>query len=156
MKLYSDSPEKTREIGRIISRFLSPGRGILFTGDLGTGKTVIISGVCSGLGVTQKVKSPSFVIAWQYEGLCPVYHIDLYRLDDYCEMENIGWEDMTGENCIYLVEWADRFPLPYTETAVRILIEYAEYDTRNINVEFDPLIYTGMNEELKKYEYTGN
>jgi tRNA threonylcarbamoyladenosine biosynthesis protein TsaE len=148
------SLEETVNLGQVIAKSLGPGKGILLTGDLGTGKTTIISGLCRGLGVKNQVKSPTFVLTWVYESReAPVYHVDLYRLDDYCELENIGWEEMVEENRIYMVEWADKFPLPYTEQSLKIHLEYGEKpEDRTINIIFDENIYPNLEKDLVEYE----
>jgi tRNA threonylcarbamoyladenosine biosynthesis protein TsaE len=152
--IRTHSLEETVRLGEVIARSIDPGKGILLTGDLGTGKTTIISGLCRGLGVKDQVKSPTFVLTWVYESAkAPVYHIDLYRLDDYCELENIGWEEMVEENRIYMVEWADRFPLPYTEQSLSINLEYGENpEDRTIDITFDENIYPNLEKDLADYE----
>jgi tRNA threonylcarbamoyladenosine biosynthesis protein TsaE len=65
--IRTHSLEETVRLGEVIARSIDPGKGILLTGDLGTGKTTIISGLCRGLGVKDQVKSPTFVLTWVYE-----------------------------------------------------------------------------------------
>ena len=157
LKITSNSPENSISLGKTLGKNLDGGKGILLTGDLGTGKTTMITGICESLEVKQKVKSPTFVLAWLYEGKYPVYHIDLYRLADYDELENIGWEEMVEDTKIYLVEWADRFELPYTEAAIRIFLDYGEDQyQRHFIIEFDKKYYPNLEMELKKYVDSGN
>jgi tRNA threonylcarbamoyladenosine biosynthesis protein TsaE len=149
----TQSNDETVNLGKIIAKSLMPGQGVLLTGDLGAGKTTIISGICQTLGYSGHVKSPTFVIAWLYEGNFPIYHIDLYRLDDYCELENIGWEEMTDESRVYLVEWADKFELPFTANALKIFLEYGEEpNIRKITLDYDELNYPHLEKELREYE----
>jgi len=137
IEIKTNSSDETIALGERIGKTLKKGSGILFFGDLGTGKTTLISGICKGLGVRNRVKSPTFVLTWLYEGDVPVYHVDLYRLSEYEELENIGWEEMVDETGVYLVEWADRFELPYTENAIRIYMDYGEkIDERIIKINF--------------------
>lgn len=157
LKIYTNNADETINLGRIVARSLGPGCGILFEGDLGTGKTTFISGICGGLGVKQTVKSPSFVLVWAYQGENPVYHVDLYRLTDYDELENIGWEEIVDESAIYLVEWADRFHLPYTEGALRMKMEYGETpEKRELNFFFDEAVYPNLERDLEDYENSRN
>ncbi|MCE1247514.1 MAG: tRNA (adenosine(37)-N6)-threonylcarbamoyltransferase complex ATPase subunit type 1 TsaE [Firmicutes bacterium] len=153
----TNSYNHTVELGETIAKSLLPGQGILLTGDLGAGKTTIISGICKTLGYTGHVKSPTFVIAWLYEGNHPIYHVDLYRLDDYCELENIGWEEMTDESRIYLVEWADKFELPFTADALKLFLEYGDNpDSRKITVEYNERTYPHLEKDLLEYENNRN
>lgn len=157
INLKSGDAEESVNMGRILGKHLGGGCGVLFAGDLGTGKTTMIAGICESLGVKQKVKSPTFVLAWLYEGNFPIYHIDLYRLGDYDELENIGWEEMVEDTKIYLVEWADRFDLPYTDKAVRMSLDYGENLTERIfKLSFDEKIYPQLESELSDYVDTGN
>ncbi|MCD4784418.1 MAG: tRNA (adenosine(37)-N6)-threonylcarbamoyltransferase complex ATPase subunit type 1 TsaE [Candidatus Eremiobacteraeota bacterium] len=151
IEIKTNSSDKTLLLGEKIGESLYPGSGILFYGDLGTGKTTLISGICKGLKVKNRVKSPTFVLAWLYDGDIPVYHVDLYRLGDYEELENIGWEEMVDETGIYLVEWADRFELPYTQKAIRIYIDYSEnINNRKIVIKFDSTLFEGLNKLFEK------
>ncbi|MFP4498003.1 MAG: tRNA (adenosine(37)-N6)-threonylcarbamoyltransferase complex ATPase subunit type 1 TsaE [Vulcanimicrobiota bacterium] len=155
--IKTNNLEETTKLGIIIAHSLKPGDGVLLTGDLGAGKTALTRGICQGLGVEETVKSPTFVLAWVYQGRVPVYHIDLYRLSDYDELENIGWEEMVDSDGIYIVEWADKFTLPYTRGALKIHLEYDdEPDARIINFEFDETKYSSLEQDLKNYENFGS
>ena len=158
VKIITGSPDESKKIGQAIGRSLMPGDGVLLFGELGAGKTTLIGGICRALGVKQHVKSPTFVLCWQYNGRdALVHHIDLYRLSDYEELENIGWEDMSDSGSIYLLEWADRFEVPGTEKAVRVHLEYGEDPRyRQVAVEFDPGVYPRLERELLEDEPPGN
>ena len=95
-----------------------------FFGDLGSGKTTMIKGVALGLGVTETVKSPSFVIATRYEGRLPVYHLDLYRLGGRAELESVGLDDYLEGDGVCVIEWADRLAgrLPARAVMVRLVV----------------------------------
>ena len=105
----TSSAAETIELGRALSRRLKPGDVVAFYGDLGAGKTTMIKGICAGLGVTDVVKSPSFVIITEYRARVPVYHIDLYRLDGSIHpLEGLGLESYLAGDGVCLVEWAER------------------------------------------------
>jgi len=110
MKYVSGSAKETIEIGQRFARTLKPGTIVCLYGDLGSGKTVFVKGVCAGLGVNDDVTSPSFVIATEYRGNMPVSHIDLYRLDNMAATE-LHLEDYMVSEGVTLIEWADRLPL---------------------------------------------
>jgi tRNA threonylcarbamoyladenosine biosynthesis protein TsaE len=103
------SEEATIRAGKVFSSRLIPGAIVALYGDLGTGKTRFIKGICEGLGVRDHVTSPTFTIVNEYHGAdMPVYHFDFYRINSISEMQEIGFEDyVTGEG-ICLIEWADR------------------------------------------------
>lgn len=118
---YSSSAVETVELGRALAVKLKPGDVVAFYGELGAGKTTMIKGVCAGLGVTEVVKSPSFVIVTEYQGRLPVYHIDLYRLDEKSDFDEVGLADflLAGEG-VCLVEWAERAERLLPEKCIRV------------------------------------
>ncbi len=103
----SSSPDETEAFGRRIGSLLAPGDMVSLRGDLGSGKTVLVRGICAALGCAEDVKSPSFILVREYEGKFPVFHIDLYRLADAREWRTLGVDDRLEEG-IALVEWGDR------------------------------------------------
>ncbi len=104
----TESPQQTFELGRRLGQILLPGDLVCLEGDLGTGKTCLAGGIARGLGVTGYVSSPSFNIVNEYEGRFPVYHIDVYRLEDPAELEEIGYRDYFFGTGVTVVEWADK------------------------------------------------
>jgi tRNA threonylcarbamoyladenosine biosynthesis protein TsaE len=88
---------------------------VTLAGDLGAGKTTLVQAICRGYGVTEPVTSPTYALVHQYASpRGTVFHLDLYRLDDPRELENIGWDDVLRAHALVLVEWperaADRLP----------------------------------------------
>lgn len=108
LDFISHSEAQTRRLGARLAPFLQPGDVLALLGDLGSGKTRWIQGVCQGLGVTDPVISPTFTLVNEYRGRCPIYHIDLYRLADAAETATFGLEDYLYGSGISLIEWADR------------------------------------------------
>ena len=105
------------------------------TGEIGSGKTVFIKGLCRGLGVkdSKKVKSPTFVLCHLYEGKIPLYHFDLYRLEKERELERIGFDEfLTDPRAVSLVEWADRGRNRIPKNAVWVEIKITGPTTRKI------------------------
>lgn len=101
------------ERARAIGTSLRPGMKIALVGELGSGKTTFVKGLALGLGVqdAREVKSPTFVIFHMYQGKIPLYHFDLYRLDEHSDLEGIGVEEFWSDpNAVSVVEWADRIP----------------------------------------------
>ncbi len=117
------SPEETFELGKKIGQEAMPGTVYTLTGDLGAGKTVFTQGVAAGLGITEPVNSPTFTIVQIYEGgRCPFYHLDVYRIGDISEMDEIGYEDYFYGDGVCLIEWADLIEEILPEHLVRIQI----------------------------------
>ena len=107
------SPEETKKLGRNLARQLEPGSVMALIGPLGSGKTVLIQGICSGLGVEKVVTSPSFVIINEYPGRLHkssiwIYHFDLYRLENVEEFIKLGYEEYFYGKGITLIEWAEK------------------------------------------------
>lgn len=124
MERQTSSAAETIAFGRALAERLGPGTVVAFYGDLGSGKTTMIKGVAAGLGVSETVRSPSFVIVTEYQGRLPVYHIDLYRLDDPAALEGIGLEEYLLGDGVCLVEWAERAEklLPADTIQVRLAV----------------------------------
>src|ERR1041384_7317558 len=82
---------------------------VAISGELGAGKTTLVQAICRGYGVTEDVTSPTFALVHRYPApRAPVFHIDLYRLNDPAELTNIGWDDILAEEALVLVEWPER------------------------------------------------
>ena len=117
------SPEETFLLARRLSEEARPGEVILLEGDLGAGKTCFAQGFAAGLGVTEVVASPTFTILQVYSsGRLPLYHFDLYRLQEEEEFFEIGGEEYFDGKGICLMEWALKFSglLPTPRTLIRI------------------------------------
>ncbi len=132
---HTRSEEETIALGREIALTLSPG-AVLLIGNLGAGKTTLAKGIVGGLNATppDEVSSPTFTLIHQYGDAAPVFHIDLYRLDDQREVENLGLDDLFNSGSVVLLEWAERFPalLPRQRTEIRLVT--LPDDTRKITV----------------------
>ena len=108
MEHYSKSPQETEALGQALVQKLAPGAVVAFSGDLGAGKTAFVRGMAQGLGITQRVTSPTFTIVNEYEGgRLPLFHFDMYRLHSAEELFDIGWEDFLSRGGICAVEWSE-------------------------------------------------
>jgi tRNA threonylcarbamoyladenosine biosynthesis protein TsaE len=108
LNLITHSPEQTHELGRSIGKLVQHGDVILLTGELGTGKTCLTQGIAWGLGIEEYTLSPTFVIMREMRGRLPLYHVDLYRLDDIKEIADLGLDDYLYGNGVCVVEWAEK------------------------------------------------
>lgn len=107
MKYISDGAEKTEKIAEEFSACLTGGEIITLDGDLGAGKTAFVRGVAKGLGITDRVVSPTFTIVNEYRhGKIPLFHFDVYRIGSSDEMYDIGWDEYINSGGIAIVEWA--------------------------------------------------
>ena len=106
--LRSASPEVTLALGERLGRLLQPGDVVLLSGALGAGKTALTQGIARGLGVAGPVSSPTFTILKEHEGRIPLYHFDLYRIEDPDELEALGFDDYFYGDGVSVVEWAER------------------------------------------------
>ena len=108
MEHYSKSPQETEALGQALVQKLAPGAVVAFSGDLGAGKTAFVRGMAQGLGITQRVTSPTFTIVNESEGgRLPLFHFDMYRLHAAEELFDIGWEDFLSRGGICAVEWSE-------------------------------------------------
>ena len=122
MEYHTHSETETEAIGEALGRDIAPGAVIAFSGDLGAGKTAFTRGLARGLGITERVTSPTFTIVNEYEGgRLPLFHFDMYRLGSADELFDIGWEDYLGRGGVCAVEWSERVDEALTG-AVRIHI----------------------------------
>ena len=110
LRLMTRCDEETRRVGEIIGRDLVPGDLLALTGDLGAGKTCLVQGIARGLAVPEEsyVRSPTFVLLNIYEGRYPVYHMDLYRIQDPGELEDLGYRDYFYGEGVTVIEWAEK------------------------------------------------
>jgi tRNA threonylcarbamoyladenosine biosynthesis protein TsaE len=118
--VLSQSPEETEYIGLEIARSLPVPGVVLLRGSLGTGKTTLTRGIARGLGVNDPslVNSPSFTLTNIYHGRCPIYHVDLYRLDGERDVYSIGLDDFLGSEGVTIIEWSERLPYEFPNATV--------------------------------------
>ena len=108
MNKVTQSEKETFELGEKFAENLNTGDVVALFGELGSGKTRMIQGICSGLGVQELVSSPTFTLINEYHGRVKIYHFDFYRLSSIEEARSIGSEDYFYDDGVSLIEWADR------------------------------------------------
>ncbi len=131
-RFLSNTPEATRKYARKLARSLRPGDVLYLYGELGSGKTVFVKGLCDGLDVNDVVTSPSFVIATEYHGKYTIAHVDLYRLDGVAAGD-LPIEEYMLQNGITVIEWADRIG-DVTE-GITVKISIIDHEKRMIEIE---------------------
>lgn len=132
----SRSAKETEELAVHLAAELKPGDFIALCGDLGAGKTVFARGLARGLGVRRAVPSPTFTLMRLYlDGRMPLYHFDVYRLDDADELEEIGFYEYAGGDGVCVTEWADRIADNLPESRIEVRIDGSADEPRRITIE---------------------
>jgi len=132
--LISSSEAETQKIGREFGQHLRRGMVIALVGDLGAGKTQFVKGVASAMEIDPSiVSSPTFTIAHEYEGLLPIHHLDLYRLDGADEVRRSGVHEYLGGDGICLVEWPERAETLLPEHTILVRLQHLGGDRRQID-----------------------
>lgn len=121
------SVQETIQFGTRLGQELTGGEVLALTGDLGTGKTLLTRGIALGLGIPmEQVSSPTFTLIQEYTGLCPLIHVDLYRLEHLSEIFSLGLEEYFTPNTVVVIEWAERFPQILPSDHLSICLEHGE------------------------------
>lgn len=139
----SNGEEETEALGSRLGKMLRPGCVLAYTGDLGAGKTAFTRGLARGLGIHQRVTSPTFTIVNEYEGgRLPLFHFDMYRLKSSDELFDIGWEDYLSRCGVCAVEWSENVSDAIEDDAVRIDIRRGENEnSRKICISNAPIAF---------------
>jgi len=135
--MITNSPAETIKLGQDLAKGLSKGDVIALYGDLGSGKTTFTKGIGKGLGVKdpRHINSPSFVLIKEYGADIPMYHLDLYRLDNLQDIEDVAIEEYIYGDGVSIIEWAEKIRniLPEKHIAVRFIVKGEE--KRDIKIE---------------------
>jgi tRNA threonylcarbamoyladenosine biosynthesis protein TsaE len=126
--------DETERLGAAIGAVIDRGACLCLTGPLGAGKTVLVRGLCRGLGAEDPVTSPTFILMESFEGRLPIVHIDLYRLEHEREVEDLGVYDLVESETVVIAEWGERSPALLEEADIEIRIEPGEGSERTILV----------------------
>ena len=125
--------EDTFNLGKKIGQQAKPGQVICLNGDLGVGKTVFTQGFAKGLGIEETVNSPTFTIVKEYHsGRLPLYHFDVYRVQDPDELFNIGADEYFDGNGLCVVEWADMIKEELPPDSLYVYIEYGDKEGERV------------------------
>ncbi|MBN2184964.1 MAG: tRNA (adenosine(37)-N6)-threonylcarbamoyltransferase complex ATPase subunit type 1 TsaE [Candidatus Krumholzibacteriota bacterium] len=146
--LAVDSPEEMLVLGKRLGLIVPAGAVVSLEGGLGAGKTFFVKGVIGGLGVSEEVLSPTFILVEEYRGDLPVFHFDLYRLEDVDEVEQTGLFDAVNGRNVVLVEWGDRLPDGLIDFDLRINIVITGERSREVTVEGPESILEGLLGEI--------
>jgi tRNA threonylcarbamoyladenosine biosynthesis protein TsaE len=149
--VITSSPEQTWQIGEKLGSRLGPGDTICLYGDLGSGKTNFAYGIAQGLGVQEQyITSPTFTFVNEYQGSVPFYHIDLYRLKDSGELENIGFGEYIDSDGVTVIEWAEKADEELPKDCLSVYLAYVDEKSREIGFVAEGDRSMRLLEELKQ------
>ncbi len=136
MNFQTTSAEETIELGRKIGSFLKGGEIFAMQGTLAAGKTTITKGIAQALNVKDEITSPTFCLISEYEGKIPLYHMDVYRLNDGEDFINLGAEDLIYGKGVSIIEWSEKIMDELPKSTIILKIEPIEGTTkRKIEIE---------------------
>ena len=134
-KIISSGPEETKAFGKHLAKCLKSGDIVCLFGDLGSGKTTLIKGIAAGLNISPtKVNSPTFVLMNIHEGRLPLFHFDLYRLENIHGINSIGYDEFLYGDGVSVIEWADRLGEFLPEEYLKIEMKHKKLDERVIQL----------------------
>ena len=136
MEYMTRNESETEALGERLARSLPSGGAVVaLYGELGAGKTAFVRGMARGLGVTERVVSPTFTIVNEYPGERELFHFDMYRLGGADELFDIGWEDYLVRGGVCAVEWSENVPEAFDGSEICVSIDKIGDDERKITIE---------------------
>jgi tRNA threonylcarbamoyladenosine biosynthesis protein TsaE len=153
--VISRNPEDTFFIGRIIGESLSAGDIVALSGDLGTGKTYLTKGIARGLGVSEQyqITSPTFTLINEYPGRLTLYHFDLYRLESFLDMINLGYEEYLFGKGVSVIEWAEKASDILPDETIFVSLTYLDENRRKMVISGNDEGMLNISNALKKGGY---
>lgn len=137
MKVITNNENETYNIGIKIGKQLKAGDILSLNGDLGAGKTYLTKGIAKGLGIKDYITSPTFTILNEYKGRIPLYHFDVYRINDVEEMYEIGFEEYLYGNGVCVIEWGNIVEEILPKDIINIKIKNLGEFSREIEIKSD-------------------
>ncbi len=135
IKFVTNNTEETIELGKKIGNYLRKGDVIAMQGTLAAGKTTITKGIAQSLDISETITSPTFCLISEYEGKMPLYHMDVYRLDNEEDFANLGTEDMIYGNGVSIIEWSEKIMNELPKKTIILKIEPQEDGSRIITLD---------------------
>jgi tRNA threonylcarbamoyladenosine biosynthesis protein TsaE len=135
LTIKSHSSEETQSLGGLLAPLLVPGDVLVMSGDLGAGKTTFVQGLAHGLGIVERVTSPTFVLMKEYQGgRFPLMHLDVYRLGKVQEVIDLGIDEYFDPSYVVVVEWGDKVEPLLPQDHLTIELVHEGGDLRNITL----------------------
>lgn len=133
LPVETTSPEATMALGESIVGLLQPGDVLALYGDLGAGKTHLVKGIASGLGVDpEDTTSPTFTLIQEYSTSPPLYHLDVYRIERLDELERMGIDEYLYGDGICVIEWPERMEAMLPDHTIRLRLSHVDERTRRV------------------------
>ena len=129
------SAAETSALGRSFAASLRPGDVVALYGNLGSGKTAFVAGVCEGLGARGHVSSPTFTLINEYPGRLPLVHLDVYRLSGPRDLEDMGYEEYFYGGGVIVIEWAEKIRDVLPDRTLFVCMRYVDENTREMVLE---------------------
>ncbi|MCL2045620.1 MAG: tRNA (adenosine(37)-N6)-threonylcarbamoyltransferase complex ATPase subunit type 1 TsaE [Oscillospiraceae bacterium] len=136
MTIVTYSERETIEQGEKLGKTLVSGSIVALYGGLGAGKTAFTRGIALGLGILMDITSPTFTIVNEYPGKLPLFHFDMYRLENENELFDIGWDDYISRHGVCVVEWSEKVSKAFPENTIKVTIETHGGNTRRISINY--------------------
>lgn len=123
-------------MGAMVAKRLKAGDIVALSGNLGAGKTTLVKGIAKGLGVKnyRYVNSPSFVLVKEYRGKVPLFHFDIYRLNNLKDIEEIGYEDYLARKGVVVIEWSEKMSRILPKGHLNIALKIKNTNERVISI----------------------
>ncbi|HAE91544.1 MAG TPA: tRNA (adenosine(37)-N6)-threonylcarbamoyltransferase complex ATPase subunit type 1 TsaE [Tissierella sp.] len=151
MEIRLEGLEETKELGIKLGNILKSGDVVCLNGELGAGKTTLTKSIGLGLGVTDYITSPTFALINEYNGRVPVYHFDVYRLENVEEIYDLGFDEYFYGKGVCIIEWAEKIERLLPKERVILDIEKGKaLDERIINIKGSGNRYIEILKELEK------
>jgi tRNA threonylcarbamoyladenosine biosynthesis protein TsaE len=142
--------KETEDFGIKLGRLLEPGDIVCLNGELGAGKTTMTKSIGIGLGVEEYITSPTFTLINQYRGRMPVYHFDVYRLENVEELYDLGFDEYFFGNGVCIIEWAEKIEKMLPEDRLVIDIKNGKnIDERTLHISGHGPRYEELIKELE-------
>ena len=135
-QITTRTPDETQKLGKTIAKWIEHPLVIGLTGDLGSGKTALVQGLAEGLEVPGEyyITSPTFTLINEYPGRFPLIHIDLYRLEDSSDLEDIGLDERLYDQAVIAIEWAEKVSGGLPAEHLTMTFEITDDDHRRISL----------------------
>ena len=136
IQIITNSFDKTQSLGEKTGKHLEPGTVLSLIGDLGSGKTTFVQGLARGLDVPDDyyITSPTYTLINEYPGRYHLFHVDLYRIENHADFDDIGLYEILRSDGIVAIEWADKLPKDLLPEYLEIHIDILNDESRKISM----------------------
>lgn len=137
LQITTCSIRETQDLSQKLGRLLNQPLIIALIGELGSGKTAFVQGLAKGLAVPDEyyITSPTFTLINEYPGRCPLVHVDLYRLENLGDLEDIGLDEMLNDQAVIAIEWADKLSDRLPAGHLSVTIEIVDDNCRKLTLD---------------------